>query len=97
MISAPFPEPLLGQLFLFSHHTFVCCIGFWLHALGLGEFSGYRRRRCPTEGSVGRAVPFGPHSVVGSDVDGVRGGVVADGQAEVRDAARPVLLHQNVL
>ena len=41
--------------------------------------------------------PFGSHSVVWSDVDGVGGRVVADGQPQVGDAARPVLLHQDVL
>lgn len=35
--------------------------------------------------------------MVGGDVDGVRGRVVADGQAKVSDAAGPVLLHQDVL
>ena len=42
-------------------------------------------------------VPLGAHAVVGGDVDGVRGRVVADGQAQVGDAARPVLLDQDVL
>ncbi len=42
-------------------------------------------------------VPFGAHSVVGCDVDGVGGGVVAHGQTQVCNAARAVLLHQDVL
>lgn len=42
-------------------------------------------------------VPFGAHSVIGRDVDGVGGGVVAYGQTQVCDTARAVLLDQDVL
>lgn len=42
-------------------------------------------------------LPFGPHSVIWSDVDSVSGRVMADSQTQVGDAAGPVLLHQNVL
>lgn len=45
----------------------------------------------------GRYLPFGAHALVGSDIDGVRDGLVADGQAQVGDGAHPVLLHQDVL
>ena len=41
--------------------------------------------------------PLGAHTVIGGDVDGVRGRVVADCQPQVGDAARPVLLDQDVL
>lgn len=45
----------------------------------------------------GQRLPFGPYSVVRSDVDGVGGGVVPHSQTQVSDAARPVFLHQDVL
>jgi hypothetical protein len=35
--------------------------------------------------------------VIGGDVDGVGGGVVADSQSQVSDAAGTILLHQDVL
>lgn len=41
--------------------------------------------------------PLGSHSVIGGDVDGVGGGVVADSQSQVSDAAGTILLHQDVL
>lgn len=40
--------------------------------------------------------PLGSHSVVGRNVDGVTGGVVFHGQAQVSDGRRAVLLHQDV-
>lgn len=42
-------------------------------------------------------LPLGPHSVVGRNVDGIGGRVVAYGQTQVGDAAGAVLLHQDVL
>ena len=42
-------------------------------------------------------LPLGADSVVGRNVNGVGGGVVAHCQAQVSDAAGAVLLHQNVL
>lgn len=42
-------------------------------------------------------LPFGAHSMVGGDIDGVCGRVMAHGQTEVCDAASAVLLHQDVL
>lgn len=42
-------------------------------------------------------LPLGSHSVIGSDIDGVGGGVVAHSQTQVCDATSPVFLHQDVL
>lgn len=42
-------------------------------------------------------LPLRAHALVGSDVDGVRDGLVADGQAQVSDGAHAVLLNQDVL
>lgn len=44
-----------------------------------------------------RQSPLGSNSVIGGDVDGVGGGVVADSQSQVSDAASTILLHQDVL
>lgn len=55
------------------------------------------RHKSAAEPKRGVQLPFGSYSVVGGDVDGVSGGVVAHGQAQVSDAARPTLLHQDVL
>ena len=41
--------------------------------------------------------PLGSNSVIGGDVDGVGGGVVADSQSQGSDAAGTILLHQPVL
>lgn len=47
--------------------------------------------------SVCQRRPLGSDPLAGRDVDGVRGGVVADSQAQVSDGAGAVLLHQDVL
>lgn len=54
-------------------------------------------KRSDANQAGGSGLPLGSHSVVGSDVDGVGGGVVANGQTQVRDAASPVFLHEDVL
>lgn len=43
------------------------------------------------------ALPLCAHTVVGRDVNGVSGRVMAHSQAQVRNTAGSVLLHQNVL
>lgn len=52
---------------------------------------------CSNAPSTRQQLPLGSHSVVGSDVDGVGGRVVAHSQTQVCDTTRPVLLHQDVL
>lgn len=42
-------------------------------------------------------VPLGSHTLVGSNVDGVCDGLVADGQSQVCNCTRAVFLHQDVL
>lgn len=42
-------------------------------------------------------LPFGSNPLVRGDVDGVCDGVMPDGQAEVSNGTRAVLLHQNIL